>query len=76
MALSLSPKKLGLILFKGSKMKNTLTDSKVRAKIKKDKKQKLFTMVFKIEGTTPLRVDGTPPRCCSYCAPSGRHRHA
>ena len=42
-------------------MKNKLTDSKVRAKIKKDKKQKLFTMVFKIEGTTPLLVHNFQP---------------
>jgi|APGre2960657423_1045063.scaffolds.fasta_scaffold453911_1 hypothetical protein len=57
MALSLSPKKLGLISFKGDKMKNKQSDSKVTSK-SKDKESKFATVTVKIEGTAPLMVDG------------------
>lgn len=53
MALSLSPKKLGLILFKGSKMKNKLSKPK---KTTKDKEAEFVTMTVKIQGITPLLV--------------------
>lgn len=58
MALSLSTKKRGLILFKGSKMKNKLNKPK---KTTKDKESKFVTMTVKIEGITPLLVYNLHP---------------
>ena len=62
MALSLSPKKLGLISFKGDKMKNKLSKPK---KTIKDKEAEFVTMTVKIQGITPLLVH--------YLDPNRRH---
>ena len=58
MALSLSPKKLRLISFKGDKMKNKLSKPKKTAK---DKEAEFVTMTVKIQGITPLLVHNFQP---------------